>query len=483
TYDWVGTGWMIAEDVIVTNRHVAEIFAERRGQRFVISTNPEGKTVRAFLDFKEEHKQTASFETGVETVLFVEASGNGRPDLALLQLKKGRNYPPPIQLSTAKREAGEFVAAVGYPARDFRNDTQAMTKVFGDIYNVKRFSPGTVTSFGGDFIFTHDCSTLGGNSGSAIINIESGQAVGLHFGGQFQKANYAVKAAALLAALRRLKIKIPVAGPADGRRPARAPRRPDVEAPKPQDYFDREGYRTNFLGVGHKYLVSLPTLTNSAAANAAPVSTQPAGKFKNVLNYTHFSLVMNKERKMAFYTACNIDGTQLRRIPRSRDRWLKDPRVAAGVQTGEELYANNDLDRGHLVRRLDPVWGSEQEAKKANDDTFHFTNCSPQHADFNQRTWNELEDYLLDNAGVHDLKVSVFTGPVFRSDDKIYRSVRLPKRFWKIVAMVKEDGDRLSATAYMLSQADLLTDLEFVFGQFKTYQVSVSYVEQVTGLR
>jgi len=47
----------------------------------------------------------------------------------------------------------------------------------------------------------------------------------------------------------------------------------------------------------------------------------------------------------------------------------------------------------------------------------------------------------------------------------------------------KRDGKQnLSATAYLLSEANLLTDLEFVFGQFRTYQVPISYIQQLTGL-
>jgi endonuclease G len=76
------------------------------------------------------------------------------------------------------------------------------------------------------------------------------------------------------------------------------------------------------------------------------------------------------------------------------------------------LYIDNDLDRGHMVRRLDPVWGDAAET--ANEDTFHYTNSCPQHKDLNQKTWNDLEDYVLLNAGKHQLKLNVFTGPVFR---------------------------------------------------------------------
>ena len=38
----------------------------------------------------------------------------------------------------------------------------------------------------------HDSSTLGGNSGSAIIDVETGHVIGLHFAGEYLKANYAV---------------------------------------------------------------------------------------------------------------------------------------------------------------------------------------------------------------------------------------------------------------------------------------------------
>lgn len=66
------------------------------------------------------------------------------------------------------------------------------------------------------------------------------------------------------------------------------------------------------------------------------------------------------------------------RLKRERDRWFLDPRLAEDEQTGEAVYSNNALDRGHLVRRLDPAWGSSRTvAKRANNDTFHFTNCTP----------------------------------------------------------------------------------------------------------
>jgi endonuclease G len=249
------------------------------------------------------------------------------------------------------------------------------------------------------------------------------------------------------------------------------------------DYGSRRGYDPDFLGTATRS-VPLPQLSEDMKADAA-VNGQADAPDDYVLPYHHFSVVMNGRRKLAYFTAVNIDGKRSQEVERENDRWFLDPRIGEDEQTGEAVYANNPLDRGHLVRRLDPAWGdSPEEAKVANDDTFHFTNCSPQHEDFNQNqtTWAGLENYVLENALAQDLRVSVITGPVLDDRDPPYRGVQLPRQFWKVVAMAKEDGS-LSATAYLLSQEGLLQKLEeFAFGAYKTYQVAVRKVEDLTGL-
>lgn len=248
-----------------------------------------------------------------------------------------------------------------------------------------------------------------------------------------------------------------------------------VEAP-PIDYRNRKGYVTNFLGKP----VPLPKLSAVLLRDAARLNNSSRSTDIE-LKYTHFSVVMNRRRKMPFLTAVNIDGRSLKRIPRG-DNWIKDSRIEQTAQFGNELYANNDLDRGHMVRRLDPVWGPQAEASLANDDTFHYTNSCPQHKNLNQKTWNDLEDYILDNADAQNLKVSVFTGPVFRADDKPYRTARIPREFWKVAVLVDSATGNLSATAYLLSQAGMIEDLEFVFGPFRTYQIPIRQVETLTDL-
>ena len=237
------------------------------------------------------------------------------------------------------------------------------------------------------------------------------------------------------------------------------------------DYSTRGGYDPGFLGRP----VPLPTLPEAIKEVAS-----------EELRYHHFSVVMHRARRMALFTAVNIDGGQANDPPRESDRWIRDPRIGADEQTDEALYRDNPLDRGHLVRRLDPAWGPH--AKAANDDTFHFTNCTPQHHDFNagQTLWVGLEDYLLRSAQNNALKVSVLTGPIFAGDDPSYRGFKLPKQFWKVATMVKTDGT-LSSTGYLLSQEALLDEFAtapeaFAFGAYRTYQVPVRRIATAAGL-
>jgi endonuclease G len=252
-------------------------------------------------------------------------------------------------------------------------------------------------------------------------------------------------------------------------------------------YAARQGYDPHFLGAEARE-VSLPALSADLLPVAA-INSLATGEPRYVLPYHHFSVVLNKDRRLAFYTAVNIDGASGFRLRRETDHWVFDPRVPQDQQTGEQVYRDNPLDRGHLVRRLDPAWGpSAVTAKLANDDTFHFTNCSPQHHDFNagQTLWAGLEDYVLENADNLNFRVSVFSGPVLAADDDRYRGVQLPRQFWKVVAMVKQDG-QLSATAYLLSQEQLIKGLEiapeaFSYGAYRTFQVPVRHLEDLTGL-
>lgn len=212
----------------------------------------------------------------------------------------------------------------------------------------------------------------------------------------------------------------------------------------------------------------------------------PVAPNARTLDYPRFTVLLDPERRLAAVTAVNIDGARLLDLPRTGE-WRLDPRVDEAEQTGPEVYARNDLDRGHLVRRRDPGWGTVQEAREATEATFFYTNAAPQAADFNQskELWLGLEDHVLAFAEASDLRLSVLTAPIFADTDPSYRGVRLPLRFYKIAAW--EGADGLRAAAFVLDQSALVDTKRGALaidrlGGFRTFQVPVTDVTELTGI-
>jgi endonuclease G len=252
--------------------------------------------------------------------------------------------------------------------------------------------------------------------------------------------------------------------------------KPGEEPETPAELFkERNGYAFNFLA---GWEIALPAATGERAADMLQLRRGGTGV---ELKYRNFSVIMSASRRMPMLTAANINGPESRSLPRI-NTWSFDGRLNKHDQWGDLLYYKNGLDRGHMVRREDPVWGDLSIAREANVDTFHFTNSCPQMAGVNQKVWLGLEDYILQHARVDSMRVNVFTGPFFSDRDIEHSSgAMIPLAFWKVVAIVTEDG-RPSATAYKISQEQELAELEFVFGGYKTYQISVQQVMNDTGL-
>ena len=89
----------------------------------------------------------------------------------------------------------------------------------------------------------------------------------------------------------------------------------------------------------------------------------PGPRAVRELPYAHFTVLLDPLRRLAALTAVNVDGASLVDLERGDD-WHLDERLPADEQCGPEVYARNDLDRGHLVRRRDPVWGTPAIASR-----------------------------------------------------------------------------------------------------------------------
>lgn len=251
------------------------------------------------------------------------------------------------------------------------------------------------------------------------------------------------------------------------------------------DFPNRDGYDPNFLGQE----LPLPKLSPRLMKQAAPLLADPT---KNELKYTNFSVVQHAQRAMPMMTAVNIDGGEYKELER-KGSWVFDGRIAREHQMGNEAYKKNDFDRGHLVRRKDAQWGSE--AAKASNDTFVYTNSALQHADFNQKSWLDLENNVFFGAVALKEKKTVFTGPILKDDDPSFdnngmmkKATQMPTAFWKVQVWKDKDAG-LQAEAFVMSQEDLIKGEApsrplpgTTPPPLKTYRVSMEKLEEMTDI-
>ena len=477
---YAGTAFVVGPGLMMTNRHVAEIFALGLG-RSGLSFLP-GRQVAANM-----HREAGGvaadddrLNLAVPRVLMIHPYW----DMALIEVE-GLGTVEPLTLSLESPEAfvGREVAVIGYPALDDRNDLDLQMRIFRRLFRVKRLQPGKATgaaqvadSFGNTVrAATHDASTLGGNSGSAVVCTETGRVLGLHFAGRYLEANYAVPAqelgrdrqvraagvqfdggaadpttawdaawaradgeavagttvtaqvaAGTMTVTLPVTISLTVGVPTVTQPSAVAATERIVMPPVDPDYAGRPGYAADFLGIE----VPMPSLADNAVA-----PPRLDGVASPVLTYHNLSILMHAARRLALCTAANVDGSAAAKQPEpfrdytraalsgvtgdDREGWMEDPRIASRYQLPDVFY-NKDrtaFDKGHLARREDMAFGATYDAlRHSNNDTYHCTNCSPQVMGFNRAgLWRMLEQTVLTQGKAE--RYGIFSGAVFRDDD------------------------------------------------------------------
>lgn len=588
-YPYAGTGFVVGKGLLMTNRHVAEIFTRGLGTK-KLDFLPDA---RADVDFLREVDGPPNPKTlEVSKTLMVHPYW----DMAILQVEGLNDDHPILELSLddARQLAeGREIFVIGYPAFDPRNPADVQQKLFEGTYGVKRLQPGALhgsvqaSSFGKSVAAaSHDCSTLGGNSGSALFDLASGQVLGLHFGGQYHRENYAVPAyelsrdnrvvdagvkffgdraaggpgdwanwwaradqteltsseadvaprnqqsvaAKLTSGLQRtiisdgsVRIEVPLvvtislgkaAGAIGAETAATETLAEDLteamkEPFRDKSYEGRSGYDPRFLNGGAPGEITLHIPPPFAIDGNVLARTQDG---EEILKYEHFSIAMHEKRRIALFTSSNVVATPELKKPESgkdysrrglsglgpndQEHWFLDPRIAPRDQLPDVFFSKDRqaFDKGHIVRREDVAWGrTYEELRRANGDTYHVTNCSPQVKEFNrsnlgEANWGDLENHVLSESASE--RLCVFAGPVLTDEDRIFRGTgdggkelraRIPEKFWKIIVARTEQG--CGAFGFVLEQD--LSDVEWEFTVSDAFQPSmfpITGISEMTGV-
>lgn len=260
-----------------------------------------------------------------------------------------------------------------------------------------------------------------------------------------------------------------------------------------RDYSRCDGFQESFMGVR----VPMPTPNESLRKKLA---IRVGSSSAYLLKYFHYTSMQHAVRRVPVVSGINVNGgsrySALGKDTRV-DNWLRDPRIDGDAQLSDDWYSKSGFDKGHMSRREDAEWGSTiDSAKRAADYTCSYANAIPQVPALNRAIfgyhglWGQLESKLLE-AGVEketgkSSRICVFSGPIFKSDDPVFKSVQVALDCFKVVVWFDGAGT-LRTTCFRLSQETLVGQIEFEVlhfdDVFKTYQCPLSQIEAWTDLK
>jgi endonuclease G, mitochondrial len=508
-----GTGFLVGPRLLLTNHHVI--------------ANPSEAT-QAEAEFGYEHDLDGVLAEPVQFNLRPEEIFYTSPELdftfiALAPLSQN-NVPLdrygrlPLLPVSGKALPGEWVSIIQHPGGQPKQIAIRSSEVIG-------LDPKEVPGINVEDFIHYSTDTEPGSSGAPVFN-DQWQVVALHHkavpaprrarksnSDQQWIANEGVRISAIFRHLNQKRFEDENANAvlnrlAEGLGLYSGPAllSPSTDAGANEQYapFTVSRWKTSGLGYNPDFLSQRFTLDDILKDARKKKLTAPLlNSAGDELKYLRFSVVIHKARKFALITAVNIDGAKLRKVPR-KDTWRPDARIAAEYQPDDAFYVTKlqkekvYFSRGHLVRLLDPSWGSETQAKRGQEDTFHFTNSSPQVQGYNDHDWGNLEDYILDKAQGTEKKLTVFTGPVYSKDDPIYGRKRkggpwqIPQSFWKVAVLQKTDNT-IAAAAFIVGQteqvkalyeAKIFTGLRpYTIDELRTrkIQISIPALEETLG--
>lgn len=231
-----GTGWLVdaAAGLVLTNLHVTEAIWKRLRHRLEPTERGFRVLDSVFIDFAGESGRVRTNRYRV-----VEAIGSGvdgppyeRLDAAVLRIEPTEDSDPePLQAipvtADASGPAGQLgsFCVIGFPAPPRHSGGMhegvdwdwVHATLFGNRYGVKRLAPGVthrpLGSFDDDpheWVFGHDATTLGGNSGSPVLGWldDDPSGFGLHFAGASTYHNLAHAVAKSADQLRTLGVPV-----------------------------------------------------------------------------------------------------------------------------------------------------------------------------------------------------------------------------------------------------------------------------------
>jgi endonuclease G len=203
--------------------------------------------------------------------------------------------------------------------------------------------------------------------------------------------------------------------------------------------------------------------SQSSVNYASPKITK---KDSVLLEHKGFTISYNPETKNANWVSYRLIKKEVSQKIERSDNFKKDP-LYSYTATNQDYYKSN-YDKGHLF----PAGSSWTD--DIMNESFYYTNMSPQAPSLNRGKWKEIETIVRYWASLYDT-IYVVTGTVFDEKVKKIKTVSVPSAFFKLVLVYTSkkqqaivffcanEGSKKSIQEYTMSIDDLenLTGLDF----------------------
>jgi endonuclease G len=179
-------------------------------------------------------------------------------------------------------------------------------------------------------------------------------------------------------------------------------------------------------------------------------------------------LSYNEKHEQANWVAYELTKEKTNKIFERTNRFETDPSIKTGTAT-ENDYKGSGFDRGHLAPAGDMGWSST-----AMQESFYYSNISPQYPGFNRGIWKRLEDQVRTWAAENEI-VYIVTGPVLNSVSGSIgpNNVSIPQYFYKVVLDYRQPD--IKGIGFIMPNSNSTSSLQ-------SYAVTIDSVEHFTGI-
>ncbi len=186
------------------------------------------------------------------------------------------------------------------------------------------------------------------------------------------------------------------------------------------------------------------------------------------VSHTGFSYSYNEAHEQANWVAYELTAEELIGEAERSDNFKEDPTVTTGSASIAD-YRKSGYDRGHLAPAADMRW-----SETAMDESFYFSNMSPQVPSFNRGIWKKLEEQVREWAEENGA-VYVITGGILEEWlPKIGENgVSVPNYYYKVVLDYREPD--LKAIAFLMKNEGSKEPLS-------SFVVPINRIEELTGI-